>query len=47
VRGRIAGIWREVRRDRRGVLSKMFDAKLGSDDRIFRLQHSPAETCAF
>ena len=34
-------------RDRRGVLSKMFDAKLGSDDRIFRLQQSPAETCAF
>ena len=34
-------------RDRRGVLSKMFDAPLGSDDRIFKLQQSPAETCAF
>lgn len=34
-------------RDRRGVLGKMFDVELGSDDRIFKLQQSPAEACTF
>jgi hypothetical protein len=34
-------------RDRRGVLGKMFDVTLGSDDRIFKLQQSPAEACSF
>jgi hypothetical protein len=34
-------------RDRRGTLGKMFDVKLGSDDRIFKLQQSAAEACTF
>lgn len=34
-------------RDRRNVLSKMFDVSLGSDDRMFRLQQAPAQACAF
>jgi hypothetical protein len=34
-------------RDRRGAMSKLFDVKLGSDDRIFKLQQSPAEACTF
>lgn len=34
-------------RDRHGLLSKMFDAKLGSDDRMFRLKTAPESTCTF
>lgn len=34
-------------RDRRGVLSKMFDTALGNDDRIFKLQQAPPAACAF
>jgi hypothetical protein len=34
-------------RDRRGALAKMFDAKLGNDDRLFKLQSSPADACKF
>jgi hypothetical protein len=34
-------------RDRRGAMSKLFDVKLGSDDRIFKLQQAPAESCVF
>lgn len=34
-------------RDRRGVLSKLFDAELGADDRLFKLRASPAADCNF
>ena len=34
-------------RDRRGAMSKLFDVKLGTDDRIFKLQQSPVDACAF
>jgi hypothetical protein len=34
-------------RDRRGAMNKLFDVKLGNDDRIFKLQQSPAEACTF
>jgi hypothetical protein len=34
-------------RDRRGAMNKLFGTTLGSDDRIFRLQQSPPETCTF
>ena len=34
-------------RDRRGAMSKMFGTKLGSDDRLFRLQQTPHDACGF
>ena len=34
-------------RDKRGVLAKLFDAKLGDDDRLFKLRASPAADCRF
>jgi hypothetical protein len=34
-------------RDRRGAMNRLFDVKLGSDDRIFRLEQSPAVACTF
>ncbi|HWV51473.1 hypothetical protein [Pseudorhodoplanes sp.] len=34
-------------RDRRGAMNKLFGATLGSDDRAFKLQESPAEACTF
>lgn len=33
-------------RDKHGLLDKAFRTKLGSDDRVFKLRVSPAETCA-
>lgn len=34
-------------RDKRGVLSKLFDTELGADDRLFKLRASPAADCSF
>jgi len=34
-------------RDKRARLEKLFDAALGTDDRIFRLSASPADACRF
>ncbi len=34
-------------RDRRGRLSDLFMAKLGTDDRIFKLSAQPASACTF
>jgi hypothetical protein len=34
-------------RDRHGLLARMFGARLGSDDRIFRLNTSPESDCKF
>jgi hypothetical protein len=34
-------------RDRKGSLGALFNSKLGSDDRIFRLQPSPESACKF
>lgn len=34
-------------RDRHGLLAKLFDAKLGTDDRIFRLRPAPEAACRF
>lgn len=34
-------------RDKHGLLDKVFKTKLGSDDRLFKLTASPAETCRF
>ena len=33
-------------RDRHGLLEKVFETRLGSDDRMFKLTASPAEACA-
>ena len=41
------GEGRIMLRDRRGRLSDMFAAKLGTDDRMFRLQAGPASACEF
>ncbi len=42
-----AGDDRIMLRDRRGWLAKMFDIELGADDRLFKLQSSPAVACTF
>jgi hypothetical protein len=34
-------------RDKRGVLAKLFDARLGDDDRLFKLRASPIAACSF
>jgi hypothetical protein len=34
-------------RDRKGKLADLFGARLGADDRMFRLEAAPASTCAF
>jgi hypothetical protein len=34
-------------RDRRGAMNKLLDARLGNDDRIFKLKQSPAAACTF
>ncbi len=34
-------------RDKRGVLSKLFDTELGADDRLFKLRATPAADCGF
>jgi hypothetical protein len=34
-------------RDKHALLEKLFNTKLGSDDRIFRLQTAPADACRF
>lgn len=36
-----------VLRDKHGLLGKLFDAKLGGDDRVFRLRTEPDNTCRF
>ena len=38
---------RMMLRDPSAALSKMFETKLGSDDRLFSLQQSPEQACAF
>lgn len=34
-------------RDKHALLEKLFNTKLGSDDRVFRLKTAPADTCRF
>lgn len=34
-------------RDKRGWLSRMFETKLGADDKLFKLQAAPAAACEF
>jgi len=34
-------------RDRHGMLQRLFDTRLGTDDRVFRLKTEPAEACRF
>lgn len=42
-----AGAEHVMLRDRKGNLAKLFGATLGADDKMFRLQVSPASACAF